>query len=359
MRRKTVLAAAGCVCLVLAICTVVQGDTHFLTWVNREYDEQTVNTNQIDVDVTGNLAEFKSRLEDAYDYEFGGTVNWQDYWWVADYTGGAAANRLVRHPFWVQTQGGTKTYFTATMVTGGMPIVPDGSGRDLNASEMMCGWSDKWFHGISGDMRDTTMYHNVASTYHASADPSTFTLDFWSDKARTTRPPICEFGVAVVSGDGAYDISITANFSGGGSQTLSDNILCTTADDTFFYFCAPANEFITSVDFDNTSSSGRIVIDDWGFVLKPVPGDADNDGLVDGVDFTYLKANFGQAGKSWAEGDFNGDGLVDGVDFTYLKHFFGWNSWPHPPAGAAVPEPATLLLVCAGAASLLLKRRRK
>ena len=105
-------------------------------------------------------------------------------------------------------------------------------------------------------------------------------------------------------------------------------------------------------------SGGLTHVENFGNIL---PGDANMDGMVDGVDFTYLKANFGQGTEGdptvWREANFNyyeGDWLVDGADFTILKANFGKGE---KFTGSPVPEPATLVLLGA-ALPVLLKRRR-
>ena len=107
-----------------------------------------------------------------------------------------------------------------------------------------------------------------------------------------------------------------------------------------------------------TVSGGLTHVENFGNIL---PGDANMDGMVDGVDFTYLKANFGQGTEGdptvWREANFNyyeGDWLVDGADFTILKANFGKGE---KFTGSPVPEPATLVLLGA-ALPVLLKRRR-
>ncbi|MEM9883146.1 MAG: PEP-CTERM sorting domain-containing protein, partial [Planctomycetota bacterium] len=63
--------------------------------------------------------------------------------------------------------------------------------------------------------------------------------------------------------------------SGGGSATLTDNILTGNgSDNTFFSIAAPTGQFITSVDFSGTglSTSGDIGgFDDFGFITAVIP----------------------------------------------------------------------------------------
>ena len=78
-----------------------------------------------------------------------------------------------------------------------------------------------------------------------------------------------------------------------------------------------------------------------------IPGDANNDGKVDGSDVTILAGNW-QKGVNdgltadWSEGDFNGDGKVDGSDVTILA-----GNWQYgvDAAAASVPEPSTFVLL--------------
>lgn len=82
-------------------------------------------------------------------------------------------------------------------------------------------------------------------------------------------------------------------------------------------------------------------------------GDANLDGVVDGVDFIVWNANKFTTNPSWTHGDFNADGTVDGSDFIL------WNANKFQSADAsAVPEPgadATWIMMLAAlfAASLL------
>jgi hypothetical protein len=104
-------------------------------------------------------------------------------------------------------------------------------------------------------------------------------------------------------------------------------------------------------------------------------GDADLNGLVNGVDFTILVANLGKSVSAWDKGDFNYDGVVNGIDFTALVANLGKSAsgadivlpasdYAAVDAFAAanglmadVPEPGTLALLAIGTGGLLARRR--
>lgn len=96
-------------------------------------------------------------------------------------------------------------------------------------------------------------------------------------------------------------------------------------------------------------------------------GDANIDGLVDAFDINILAANWQSSSRFWRDGDFTGDGFVDAFDLNALAA--NWQggglslvaALEHYPvlAGAgAVPEPASLGVLGAGAVALLVRRRR-
>ena len=95
-------------------------------------------------------------------------------------------------------------------------------------------------------------------------------------------------------------------------------------------------------------------------------GDATLDGLVNLADFNRLAANFGGTGKFWFEGDFTYDGNVNLADFNRLATNFGLSAagpdvtpqdWAR--LGAAVPEPASGMVLCATSVLLATRRRRR
>jgi hypothetical protein len=75
--------------------------------------------------------------------------------------------------------------------------------------------------------------------------------------------------------------------------------------------------------------------------------DFDEDGDVDGHDLVEWRASFGTTGTAaHMDGDADGDADVDGGDFLPWQRQLGAAT---SAAGAAVPEPATLLLLLAEA----------
>ena len=80
------------------------------------------------------------------------------------------------------------------------------------------------------------------------------------------------------------------------------------------------------------------------------PGDADFDGDVDDDDLSLVLANWGQD-TDCAHGEFSGTAPVNDDDLSLL--LANWTG----PLSAAVPEPATMAILAAGA--LILSRPRK
>jgi CHRD domain len=96
-----------------------------------------------------------------------------------------------------------------------------------------------------------------------------------------------------------------------------------------------------------------------GFLVY-LPGDYNNDGIVDLTDYGLWRDTFGQTGEG-LDADGNNSSDIDAADYTIWRDNLGRNRldpMPGSSRGAAVPEPTTLaLLAPAGAAGLLIRRR--
>ncbi|MBN1852376.1 MAG: hypothetical protein JW829_06615 [Pirellulales bacterium] len=82
----------------------------------------------------------------------------------------------------------------------------------------------------------------------------------------------------------------------------------------------------------------------WGELA--ISGDFDSDGDVDAADLLAWRAGFGLATDAdLTDGDTNADGDVDGADFLVWQRHFDASSLDAESAVAAVPEPATMILL--------------
>ena len=138
---------------------------------------------------------------------------------------------------------------------------------------------------------------------------------------------------------------------------------------------------VVSVDapdgYDGPNIARNAVYDNWSLYadlasyrtqieairLIPLPGDADRDGDVDVIDYGLFNAALGQTGQG-LRADFNNDGAVDLGDFAIMRTHFGMVSGNGVPGSEGlsvrmVPEPATVVLLLAGAIPMLRRSRRK
>ena len=107
----------------------------------------------------------------------------------------------------------------------------------------------------------------------------------------------------------------------------------------------------------NNSTNEFMLFDNLLLLLAQFPGDADGSGTVDFTDLGILLNNYNQAG-AFETGDFDGSGTVDFTDLGILLNNYNQPA-PTNSQAAAVPEPSTLLLGCAGVLGVLIAARRK
>jgi hypothetical protein len=87
----------------------------------------------------------------------------------------------------------------------------------------------------------------------------------------------------------------------------------------------------------------------WLSVTRPLPGDFDGDGMVNGSDFAAWQSNFPKAtGATLAMGDADSDGDVDGADFVIWQINFSSTN-----ATTIIPEPMSMTSAALGFTGLV------
>lgn len=159
------------------------------------------------------------------------------------------------------------------------------------------------------------------------------------------------FDVLVVGGTATLDGDLQLSLLGGFAPTVGDSFEILTASGIAgqLHLTGDAAGF-------SLSSDGTALVLQYG----PLPGDYDGDGTVDVADYEVWRAAFGTTDPA---ADGNGDRVVDGADYTLWRDNVGAGS-PASAAGSlapppAVPEPGTLLPLCAALACLAVVARRR
>lgn len=149
----------------------------------------------------------------------------------------------------------------------------------------------------------------------------------------TLTPSLANVDIALFHADGYSATSLIES-----SQSTIDNV------EHLYQTWLPAGRYEISVTTDSDVNMALA----WN-AQTVLLGDANNDGSVDGADYTNWADNFLQTGAGWGQGDFTLDGKVDGADYTvWADHFL--NNVTLTP----VPEPSTFALGLLGLSAGLL-----
>jgi uncharacterized protein (DUF2141 family) len=151
-----------------------------------------------------------------------------------------------------------------------------------------------------------------------------FSLRFYGNQIAWSTPTASGTFTSATGLDGTYrQVSIAYN-------PLSGYCYAKLGTETIFSTSTTSGLAIRTIRFSTvfptgTYDPGTLSIDNLTAVVQSVnlPGDANGDGMVDVGDLGILAANYGLAGKTWANGDFNGDGKVDVGDLGILAANYG------------------------------------
>ena len=143
--------------------------------------------------------------------------------------------------------------------------------------------SDKSLRIISSGPSFTAISSTTSLFATAGSDQavSGFTISIGSITNGAIGEYVSGAGLTVLSRNAngfATDVTVTANFSGGGNSVLTTSIGTgnpSTTTDSFYGFSAPTGQSITSLVVSHAASSApgdtRVSIDDLGFITVPDP----------------------------------------------------------------------------------------
>jgi hypothetical protein len=169
-----------------------------------------------------------------------------------------------------------------------------------------------------------------------------------------------ELGSALTPSPGHVDLDVTDLVSWALGQNAGYSSFADTDDELTFAFRESLfqDSFYRSRE-DTPGDDGdapRLVVTQAGPEL-PIPGDTNDDGCLDGGDYTIWADNYlnqpvpAWADGGWAYGNFNDDDIVDGGDYTIWADNYNGSCQP-------VPEPAAGALLVVGAAAMIRRGRR-
>jgi formylglycine-generating enzyme required for sulfatase activity len=126
------------------------------------------------------------------------------------------------------------------------------------------------------------------------------------------------------------------------------------AGTNFVGIVATAGELIGRINI-YAPVAGPEGADNIALFAAGIPGDYNIDGKVDAADYTVWRDTLGTNVARGSGADGNGNGNVGPEDFTVWREHFGTSAGSGSSASQAVPEPASISMLIAGVAMLLLR----
>lgn len=216
------------------------------------------------------------------------------------------------------------------------------------------------FEGFDNESADTYTWNDgvgfdPANTLVKFLNPENEEIFYYSDPAESG---FVGFIDTASEGPPSRPFSFFTTQAAFATQNLQDLVMDDTDGRLTFYVKVRQNYGVT--DLQNFASMETETVApptltlDVNIGSRPIDGDYNNDGTVDGLDLTLWSEFFGQAGENLAsDGDEDGD--VDGNDFLIWQRNFG--NGTATPAVAAVPEPTGIVLLATAIGALAYRRR--
>jgi len=134
-----------------------------------------------------------------------------------------------------------------------------------------------------------------------------------------------------------------------GTPTLQDRLA---ADDQ-----SRAALIVGWTDLNSPTALARVGSMAMELAIVSLPGDYNEDFIVDALDYDTWKIAFGSTVVAYAGADGNGDGIVNAADYTVWRNHFG-GSIANGGESIAIPEPAALVLAMIAVVLIPARRRQ-
>jgi hypothetical protein len=105
--------------------------------------------------------------------------------------------------------------------------------------------------------------------------------------------------------------------------------------------------------------SGSLTNAQLDALFAVLPGDYNDDGVVNAADYVTWRNTLGQTVAAGSGADGDGDGMIDQDDYTLWRTKFGSSLGSGAAATNAVPEPTALVSLVISLAIIMQNRRRR
>jgi hypothetical protein len=232
--------------------------------------------------------------------------------------------------------------FSVNLTTGNRTLISGsvaGSGPAVNAAADLAPYAGQLFvsAGNTADLSTFGIYR---------IDPATGSRTVVSDSTVGTGP---------IWSAGTFTVAMEP----GGTLLATSGSL--SSAELFAVDSTTGNRTILS---DATHGAGPTLTSLIDVTVVRLPGDANGDGVVNGLDINAVATQWNHTGY-FLTGDTNGDGVVNGVDINAIamhwqQHDIGIGGLGGGAGGAvAAPEPATFIMAAFAGLALSLSRRAR